>query len=216
MAADGIAGVVLVTAVVSGNGPALAELAEAAWVSTAIRAGGGFAHGRLAFKFADQAVQVSDGVSSSAGQAIPALAQLPGGDVLVEGELGFIGTSSKILDKIPEGAVVGDAAGEVGPALFFSLLIITLSFVPVFTLEAQEGRMFAPLAFTHSCIATSSACSRRSCSTVGESTSRSRQACRPMAASRQLRANRPLPNIGPRGVVSRIASNRRRQSSVMS
>jgi Cu(I)/Ag(I) efflux system membrane protein CusA/SilA len=40
------------------------------------------------------------------------------------------------------------AAGEVGPALFFSLLIITLSFVPVFTLEAQEGRLFAPLAFT--------------------------------------------------------------------
>ncbi|MDO8769201.1 MAG: efflux RND transporter permease subunit [Burkholderiaceae bacterium] len=44
--------------------------------------------------------------------------------------------------------VIGDAAAEVGPALFFSLLIITLSFVPVFTLEAQEGRMFAPLAFT--------------------------------------------------------------------
>ncbi len=44
--------------------------------------------------------------------------------------------------------VIGDAATEVGPALFFSLLIITLSFVPVFTLEAQEGRLFAPLAFT--------------------------------------------------------------------
>ncbi|NIJ35146.1 efflux RND transporter permease subunit [Sphingomonas oligoaromativorans] len=44
--------------------------------------------------------------------------------------------------------VVTEAAAEVGPALFFSLLIITLSFVPVFTLEAQEGRLFAPLAFT--------------------------------------------------------------------
>jgi Cu(I)/Ag(I) efflux system membrane protein CusA/SilA len=44
--------------------------------------------------------------------------------------------------------VIGDAAVEVGPALFFSLLIITLSFVPVFALEAQEGRLFAPLAFT--------------------------------------------------------------------
>ena len=44
--------------------------------------------------------------------------------------------------------VVGDAAIEVGPALFFSLLIITLSFVPVFTLEAQEGRLFSPLAYT--------------------------------------------------------------------
>ncbi|HEX7435751.1 MAG TPA: efflux RND transporter permease subunit, partial [Caldimonas sp.] len=44
--------------------------------------------------------------------------------------------------------VVTDAAVEVGPALFFSLLIITLSFIPVFTLEAQEGRLFGPLAFT--------------------------------------------------------------------
>ena len=44
--------------------------------------------------------------------------------------------------------VIGDAAAQVGPALFFSLLIITLSFVPVFTLEAQEGRLFSPLAYT--------------------------------------------------------------------
>jgi Cu(I)/Ag(I) efflux system membrane protein CusA/SilA len=44
--------------------------------------------------------------------------------------------------------VIGEAAAEVGPALFFSLLIITLSFLPVFTLQAQEGRLFAPLAFT--------------------------------------------------------------------
>lgn len=44
--------------------------------------------------------------------------------------------------------IVADSASEVGPALFFSLLIITVSFVPVFTLEAQEGRMFSPLAFT--------------------------------------------------------------------
>jgi Cu(I)/Ag(I) efflux system membrane protein CusA/SilA len=43
-----------------------------------------------------------------------------------------------------------EAATEVGPALFFSLLIITVSFLPVFTLEAQEGRLFAPLAFTKS------------------------------------------------------------------
>jgi copper/silver efflux system protein len=44
--------------------------------------------------------------------------------------------------------VMRQAAVEVGPPLFFSLLIITLSFLPVFTLEAQEGRMFAPLAYT--------------------------------------------------------------------
>ena len=44
--------------------------------------------------------------------------------------------------------LIGDASVQVGPALFFSLLIITLSFIPIFTLEAQEGRLFAPLAFT--------------------------------------------------------------------
>jgi Cu(I)/Ag(I) efflux system membrane protein CusA/SilA len=44
--------------------------------------------------------------------------------------------------------VITDAAEEVGPALFFSLLIITLSFIPVFTLQAQEGRLFGPLAYT--------------------------------------------------------------------
>ena len=55
-------------------------------------------------------------------------------------------------DREPSGSeqfqLIGEAASEVGPALFFSLLIITLSFVPVFTLEAQEGRLFSPLAFT--------------------------------------------------------------------
>jgi Cu(I)/Ag(I) efflux system membrane protein CusA/SilA len=44
--------------------------------------------------------------------------------------------------------LVATASVQVGPALFFSLLIITLSFIPIFTLEAQEGRLFAPLAFT--------------------------------------------------------------------
>ena len=52
------------------------------------------------------------------------------------------------LDGEARWQVIGDAAVEVGPALFFSLLIITLSFIPVFTLQAQEGRLFAPLAFT--------------------------------------------------------------------
>jgi len=44
--------------------------------------------------------------------------------------------------------VILDASKEVGPALFYSLLVITVSFIPVFTLEAQEGRLFKPLAFT--------------------------------------------------------------------
>ena len=52
------------------------------------------------------------------------------------------------LEGEPRWQVVADSAVEVGPALFFSLLIITLSFIPVFTLEAQEGRLFSPQAFT--------------------------------------------------------------------
>src|SRR5688500_1901347 len=52
------------------------------------------------------------------------------------------------LEGAAQWEVIGDAAVQVGPALFFSLLIITLSFVPVFALEAQEGRLFSPLAYT--------------------------------------------------------------------
>jgi Cu(I)/Ag(I) efflux system membrane protein CusA/SilA len=52
------------------------------------------------------------------------------------------------LDAHERWAAVAAAAKEVGPALFFSLLIITVSFLPVFTLQAQEGRLFSPLAFT--------------------------------------------------------------------
>jgi Cu(I)/Ag(I) efflux system membrane protein CusA/SilA len=50
--------------------------------------------------------------------------------------------------KKPRGRILIDAATEVGPSLFFSLLIITVSFLPVFSLQAQEGRLFRPLAFT--------------------------------------------------------------------
>ncbi|MCQ4256114.1 efflux RND transporter permease subunit [Stutzerimonas stutzeri] len=54
----------------------------------------------------------------------------------------------KALEGEEHWRVMTSAAEEVGPALFFCLLIITLSFIPVFTLEAQEGRLFGPLAFT--------------------------------------------------------------------
>jgi len=54
----------------------------------------------------------------------------------------------KTLEGEEHWQVMTSAAQEVGPALFFCLLIITLSFIPVFTLEAQEGRLFGPLAFT--------------------------------------------------------------------
>jgi Cu(I)/Ag(I) efflux system membrane protein CusA/SilA len=64
----------------------------------------------------------------------------------------MIENAHKHLERAPPDAprlqIMIDACREVGPALFFSLLIITVSFLPVFTLEAQEGRMFAPLAYT--------------------------------------------------------------------
>jgi Cu(I)/Ag(I) efflux system membrane protein CusA/SilA len=50
--------------------------------------------------------------------------------------------------KKPHWAIIRDASIEVGPTLFYSLLVITVSFIPVFTLQAQEGRLFKPLAFT--------------------------------------------------------------------
>ena len=55
---------------------------------------------------------------------------------------------TNVLTTAERWRIVGDAAREVGPALFFSLLIITVSFIPVFSLEGQEGRLFEPLAYT--------------------------------------------------------------------
>ncbi|HGX92965.1 MAG TPA: efflux RND transporter permease subunit, partial [Candidatus Tenderia sp.] len=78
---------------------------------------------------------------------------------MVDGAIVMIENAHKHLEKMvkekgrelnsPERwQAISDASREVGPALFFSLLIITVSFLPVFTLQAQEGRLFAPLAFT--------------------------------------------------------------------
>ncbi|HIC45309.1 CusA/CzcA family heavy metal efflux RND transporter, partial [Methylophaga sp.] len=72
---------------------------------------------------------------------------------MIDGAIVMIENMHKHMEKTPltkenRWQVVAESASEVGPALFFSLLIITVSFVPVFTLEAQEGRMFSPLAFT--------------------------------------------------------------------
>jgi Cu(I)/Ag(I) efflux system membrane protein CusA/SilA len=72
---------------------------------------------------------------------------------MVDAAIVMIENVHKHLEKEPltdenRWRVIANAATEVGPPLFFSLLIITLSFLPVFTLEAQEGRLFAPLAFT--------------------------------------------------------------------
>ena len=72
---------------------------------------------------------------------------------MVDGAIVMIENVHKHIERTPlndqnRWQVIGDAAQEVGPPLFFSLLIITLSFVPVFALEGQEGKMFSPLAFT--------------------------------------------------------------------
>jgi len=72
---------------------------------------------------------------------------------MIDGAIVMIENMHKHMEKTPitkenRWEIVTRSATEVGPALFFSLLIITVSFVPVFTLEAQEGRLFSPLAFT--------------------------------------------------------------------
>ncbi len=71
---------------------------------------------------------------------------------MIDGVIVMIENAHKHLERAPPGKprlqILIDAAAEVGPALFFSLLVITVSFLPIFTLEEQEGRMFGPLAFT--------------------------------------------------------------------
>ena len=72
---------------------------------------------------------------------------------MVDGAIVMIENVHKHMEKNPltdanRWEVIAKAATEVGPPLFFSLLIITLSFLPVFTLEAQEGKLFSPLAYT--------------------------------------------------------------------
>ena len=71
---------------------------------------------------------------------------------MVDAAIVMIENAHKHLERAPPGKprseVLIEAAVEVGPALFFSLLIITVSFLPIFALEAQEGRLFKPLAYT--------------------------------------------------------------------
>jgi copper/silver efflux system protein len=71
---------------------------------------------------------------------------------MVDAAIVMIENAHKHLERAPPGTprlqILIEAASEVGPALFFSLLIITVSFLPIFTLEAQEGRLFSPLAYT--------------------------------------------------------------------
>ena len=92
-----------------------------------------------------RALGMNSNIMSLGGVAIAIGAMVDAAIVMIE-------NAHKHLERLKEGesraAAIIAACKEVGPALFFSLLIITVSFLPVFTLEAQEGRLFSPLAYT--------------------------------------------------------------------
>ena len=92
------------------------------------------------------ALGISSNIMSLGGIAIAIGAMVDAAIVMIE-------NAHKRLEKAPAGSsraeILVKAAIEVGPALFFSLLVITVSFFPVFTLEAQEGRLFKPLVYTY-------------------------------------------------------------------
>ena len=92
-----------------------------------------------------QALGIGSNIMSLGGIAIAVGAMVDAAIVMIE-------SAHKHLERAPPGKprleVLIEAATEVGPALFFSLLIITVSFLPIFALEAQEGRLFHPLAYT--------------------------------------------------------------------
>jgi len=89
---------------------------------------------------------INANIMSLGGIAIAIGAMVDGAIVMVENVHKHM-EHTKVTDE-NRWAVIRKSAVEVGPPLFFSLLIITLSFLPIFALEAQEGRMFAPLAYT--------------------------------------------------------------------
>ncbi len=96
---------------------------------------------------------VNANIMSLGGIAIAIGAMVDAAVVMIENahkhvEAWHLANPDRKLEGDVHWQVIGDAATQVGPALFFSLLIITLSFIPVFTLEAQEGRLFSPLAYT--------------------------------------------------------------------
>ncbi|MBN9049363.1 MAG: efflux RND transporter permease subunit [Rhizobiales bacterium] len=92
-----------------------------------------------------KAVGLGSNIMSLGGIAIAVGAMIDAAIVMIE-------NAHKHLERAPPDKprvqILIEAANEVGPALFFSLLIITVSFLPIFTLESQEGRLFGPLAFT--------------------------------------------------------------------
>ncbi len=101
--------------------------------------------GILAAFIGMRALGINANIMSLGGVAIAVGAMIDAAIVMIE-------NAHKHLERLQPGesrtAAIINGCQEVGPALFFSLLIITVSFLPVFTLEAQEGRLFAPLAWT--------------------------------------------------------------------
>ncbi len=95
---------------------------------------------------------VEANIMSLGGIAIAIGAMVDAAIVMIENAHKKLERATERDGVMPQGEAhwraITDAAVEVGPALFFSLIIITLSFLPVFSLQAQEGRLFAPLAFT--------------------------------------------------------------------
>ncbi len=91
---------------------------------------------------------ISANIMSLGGIAIAIGAMVDGAIVMIENAHKHLERAGETLSLEQRWQAVLAASKEVGPALFFSLLIITVSFLPVFTLEAQEGRLFSPLAFT--------------------------------------------------------------------
>jgi len=91
---------------------------------------------------------ISANIMSLGGIAIAIGAMIDGAIVMIENAHKHLEKAGEDLSATARWDAILTSTKEVGPALFFSLLIITVSFLPVFTLEAQEGRLFSPLAFT--------------------------------------------------------------------
>ncbi|MDH4229344.1 MAG: CusA/CzcA family heavy metal efflux RND transporter [Nitrospirota bacterium] len=108
--------------------------------------------GMLAAFLVMRAQGINANIMSLGGIAITLGAMVDGAIVLIENAHRHLaaatGPDGRPADARTRWAAITRASHEVGPALFYSLLIITVSFLPVFTLEAQEGRLFKPLAFT--------------------------------------------------------------------
>ena len=95
---------------------------------------------------------INANIMSLGGIAIAIGAMVDGAIVMIENAHKRLeqkmAETGEILTSAERWQVIAQASKEVGPALFYSLLIITVSFLPVFTLQAQEGRLFSPLAYT--------------------------------------------------------------------